>query len=444
MKIISLEEAQPGQVLAQEIKRCNSLLWLRQGTKLTEPLLRALKGLSIKFVIIEDGRSTEAEQKKILLVDDNMTNLTTGKDILKDQYKVYQAPSAEIMFDLMEHIVPDMILLDIEMPDMNGYEAIKRLKSEPLREAIPVIFLTSKTDEDSELEGLSLGAVDYITKPFSAPILLKRIENHLIIETQKNQLREFNILLEKMVIQKSAQVLGLQNAVLSTVADLVEFRDNVTGGHISRTQKFLQILVSKLVANKIYADEISGWDMDYLLPSAQLHDVGKLAISDLILNKSDRLTLEEWNVMKTHVTFGVDAITKIEENTNGHTFLRHAKRIIASHHEKWDGTGYPSGISGRDIPLEGRLMAIADVYDALVSTRPYKKPISTEMAQKIIEGGSGTHFDPVLVEVFSSVANQFSAAARDTLFAKKLLILPRLAETPTVSEKEKNYEKLQP
>jgi putative two-component system response regulator len=357
--------------------------------------------------------SEENERKKILLVDDNMTNLTAGKEMLKDQYKVYPVPSAEIMFDLLENIIPDLILLDIEMPEMNGYEAIQRLKSEPQWAEIPVIFLTSKTDEGSELEGLSLGAIDYVAKPFSAPLLLKRIENHLITEAQKKQLKKFNTGLEEMVQQKTAQVLNLQTAVLSTVADLVEFRDDVTGGHVSRTQKYLKLLLDKLIDEKIYPVEISGCDMNYLLPSAQLHDVGKIGISDLILNKPGKLTQDEFNIMKTHVTIGVDAIKKIEKNAEEHAFLRHARRIAGTHHERWDGTGYPSGLRGKDIPLEGRLMAIADVYDALVSTRPYKRPLTTEEARQIIEGGSGTHFDPVLVDVFSEVADEFAAVARD-------------------------------
>ncbi|GHU32611.1 two-component system response regulator [Spirochaetia bacterium] len=355
----------------------------------------------------------ENERKIVLLVDDNLTNLAIGKEMLKNQYRVYPVPSAKIMFDLLEDVIPDMILMDIEMPEMNGYEAIKRLKNQELWTEIPVIFLTAKTDEGSELEGLSLGAIDYVTKPFSAPLLLKRIENHLMIESQKKQLQEFNASLEEMVRQKTAQIFNLQNAVLSTVADLVEFRDDVTGGHISRTQKYLKILLDKLVEEGIYSEEISSWDMDYLLPSAQLHDVGKIGISDLILNKPAKLSVEEFEIMKTHTVIGVEAIKKIEQNANEHAFLRHARRIAGTHHEKWDGSGYPYGLHGQSIPLEGRLMAIADVYDALVSTRPYKKPFSIDEARKIIEEESGTHFDSILIDVFSRVADQFAEVARN-------------------------------
>jgi putative two-component system response regulator len=410
MKIIAITEAKGGQVVAQEIRRDDGILLAGAGTCISENLLRMLEEAKVETLVIEDG-----ERKRVLLVDDNMTNLTSGKEMLKDFYRVYPAPSADIMFDLLDNIIPDMILLDIEMPEMNGYEAIKRLKSIPHWTDIPVIFLTSKTDEGSELEGLSLGAIDYVTKPFSAPLLQKRIENHLFAETQKKQLKEFNTRLEEMVRQKTAQVFNLQTAVLSTVADLVEFRDDMTGGHIYRTQKYLEILLNQMIEENIYAEEIADWDMDYLLPSAQLHDVGKIAISDMILNKPGKLTAEEFDIMKTHAAIGVEAIKKIEQNAEEHAFLRHAKRIAGTHHERWDGEGYPAGVSGEDIPLEGRLMAIADVYDALVSARPYKKPFSTEEARQIIEGGSGKHFDPALVKVFTKVADQFAAVARDSI-----------------------------
>jgi len=354
------------------------------------------------------------ERKTILLVDDNMINLTAGKDILKTQYKTYPVPSAAIMFDLLENITPDMILLDVEMPEMDGYEAIKVLKNNPKWRGIPVIFLTAKTDEGSELEGLSLGAVDYVFKPFSAPLLLRRIENHLFSESQKLQLREINNNLENIVREKTTKIMALQNAVLNTVADLVEFRDDTTGGHINRTQRYMELLLNKLLEADIYKEEISRWNFDYLLPSAQLHDVGKIGISDLILNKPGKLTAEEFEIMKTHVKIGVEAINQIEEVTEGHEFLRHARLIAGGHHERWDGSGYPSGLAGMSIPLEGRLMAIVDVYDALVSVRPYKRPYSAPEARRIIEEGRGTHFDPLLVDVFSSAADQFDIIVRES------------------------------
>jgi putative two-component system response regulator len=348
------------------------------------------------------------ERNVILLVDDNATNLAAGKEMLKNDYKVYPVPSAEIMFDLLENVYPDMILLDIDMPGMNGYEAIKKLKANPAWNDIPVVFLTAMTDEGSELDGLSLGAIDYVSKPFSAPLLLKRIENHILSQARKQQLKELNENLEEMVRKKTRRVIQLQDAVLQTVADLVEFRDDVTGGHVCRTQAYMKLLVDQVLKEGLYKEETAAWDKDYLLLSAQLHDVGKIAISDLILNKPAKLTPEEFEIMKTHVEIGVRAIKKIEENTEEHAFLKHARLIAGAHHEKWDGTGYPAGLGGSDIPLEGRLMAIADVYDALISKRPYKRPMGTDEAKKIIEEGRGTHFDPALVDIFMKVSDDFA------------------------------------
>ncbi|MDR1206010.1 MAG: response regulator [Peptococcaceae bacterium] len=345
---------------------------------------------------------------KIILVDDNMANLSMGKNMLKMFYEVYPVPSAEKLFECLARFIPDLILLDIEMPVMDGYDTIKRLKEMEAFADIPVIFLTAKNDEGSELLGLNLGAVDYVSKPFSAPLLLKRIETHLLIAAQKKALKLNNDDLQATVLQKTRQVTGLQNAVLNIVAELVEFRDSITGGHVYRTQKYLQFLIEQLVREDVYTEEISGWDLDFVFSSAQLHDVGKIAISDAILNKPGKLTNEEFETMKTHVLIGVDAIERIEATTAQHEFLHHAKIIASTHHEKWDGSGYPWGLSGKSIPLEGRLMAVADVYDALISERPYKKAFTTDEAEFIMEEGRGVHFDPVLVDVFHSASGRFA------------------------------------
>ena len=361
-------------------------------------------------------------RKRIILVEDNQVNLIMGKNILKPFYEVFPASSAAKLFEILDHMLPDLILLDIEMPEVNGFEAIGRLKGDARFRNIPVIFLTARSDEDSELEGLNLGAVDYVTKPFSAPLLLKRIENTLLIVSQKNDLlenqaalKDYAENLESKVQIKTEEVVNLQNAVLTTVADLVEFRDRHTGGHITRTKLYLKALVDELIRQGGYKEEISTWDMEFFLPSAQLHDVGKIAITDLILNKPGKLTPEEFEIMKTHVTVGVDAIRRIMRNANEHAFLRHALSIAAAHHEKWDGTGYPMGLRGFGIPLEGRLMAIADVYDALISERPYKKALTSTESYNIIVNGAGTHFDAVLVDVFKSVHYEFENVASKIL-----------------------------
>ncbi len=349
----------------------------------------------------------DEERKSVMLVDDNVTNLTIGRNVLKDEYNVFTIPSGEKLFRTLEKIIPDLILLDIEMPGMNGYDVIKLLKQNIATKNIPVVFLTAKNDTGSELEGLSLGAVDYIAKPFSPPLLLKRIELHLLIESQKRELEDYNNNLKEMVREKTKTVVSLQNAVLQTVAELVECRDDITGGHIERTQYYLRILVNAMIQKKVYIDEIMKWNSDFFFQSAQLHDVGKIAIRDDILMKPGKLTEHEFNEMKKHTTFGGKVIQKIGRTATERDFLEHARIFAESHHEKWDGSGYPNGFKGQEIPLQGRLMAIADVYDALISERPYKKPLSHGDAVGIIIAGSGSHFDPKLVELFVLVSSSF-------------------------------------
>lgn len=361
------------------------------------------------------------ERKKIILVDDQIINLDIGTDTLSKEYEVFTALSGEELILLLKSVTPDIILLDVMMPEMDGYETLKIIKSNPETAHIPVIFLTTKNDEGSELEGLSLGAIDYISRPFSPPLLLKRIEIHLLIEEQKTLLEEQKKLLEKqkkeltnysdnleiMVRKKTKTVLELQETVLETVAELIECRDDITGRHIERTQKYLKILLDEITSRKLYAEETENWDKELLVMSALLHDVGKIAIKDDILLKPGRLTYEELELIKKHTTFGETVIERIQEKTTEHAYLNYAKTLAVSHHEKWDGSGYPHGLKGTDIPLQGRLMAIADVYDALVSERPYKRPISHEEAVKTIEEGRGTQFDPALVDLFVSVAKKF-------------------------------------
>jgi putative two-component system response regulator len=359
------------------------------------------------------------ERSKIFIVDDNMTNLDMGRNMLKANYEVYPAISAAKLFELLENVMADLILLAVDMPDMNGYEAIKRLKNDGRYSDIPVIFLSAKNDPDSELAGFNLGAVDYVTKPFSGPLLLKRIQKELLIVQQTNELLNnkaylegYNDQLTVEVIKKTEEIVALQNAVLTTVADLVEFRDKHTGGHIERTSLYLKALFDELVREDIYWEHISGWDKNTFLSSAQLHDVGKIGIPDHILNKPEKLSPEEFDIIKTHVLVGVDAVEKIMGHIQGNNaFLNHARAIVGTHHEKWDGSGYPMGLKGSNIPLEGRLMAIADVYDALVTERPYRIQLTAEEASNIIKEGAGVHFDPVLVDVFSKVEGEFANIA---------------------------------
>ena len=348
-----------------------------------------------------------AELKKIIVVDDNPENLTAIKNTLKDEYEVYPTDSASKMFDILEHITPDLILLDVEMPVMNGYETARKLKDDPKYCLIPIIFLTAKIDPKSEMEGLDIGALDYIHKPFVAPLLVRRIKTHLSLIEYQNLLEAHNRSVEEMLEIRMKEVLGLQISVLNIVADLVECRDELIGTHLSRVPLYLSLLIEKMVDEGVYADEVISFDMDFILPSSMLHDVGKLGVKESILNKPGKLTALEYEIVKRHVQIGVDAISRMEENTGNHGFFYHAKRFAESHHEKWDGTGYPNGLKGLEIPLEGRLLAIVDAYDSIVSVRPYKPAIDHSVAVEIIKKESGKHFDPKLVDIFCMISDQF-------------------------------------
>jgi len=338
--------------------------------------------------------------KTIFLVDDSDTNLATAEEALEKQYNVMTIPSAKKMFSLLEKITPDLIMLDIEMPEIDGFESIKLLKNNYSYADIPVVFLTSRNDAAVEAHGFELGAIDFITKPFSAPVLLNRVKVHLDID--------------EIIHERTAHLRQIQNAIIYVLADMVENRDKVTGGHIERTTIYVKMLLEAMLEQKVYLEEICDWDFDAVSSSARLHDVGKIAISDSILNKPGKLTTEEFETMKTHVLEGEKTIDKIINLTGEEEFLNNAKLFAGYHHEHWDGSGYPRGVKETDIPLQGRLMAISDVYDALVSDRPYKKAFSDEEASNILKEESGKHFDPCLVDVFYSIKDKFKAVREES------------------------------
>lgn len=344
--------------------------------------------------------------KTIFVVDDNDTNLSMAKEALKDSYRVMTLPSAAKMFAMMEKVTPHLILLDIEMPEMDGFEALSRLKAGDKAE-IPVIFLTSMTDAAVEARGFQLGVIDFITKPFSTPVLINRIKTHLDID---ELIRERT----KQLVEQTLQIQNLQYGTVHVLADLVENRDKGTGGHIERTSTYLRILMDAVIERGVYADEVNKLDKDMgmLLSSARLHDVGKIAISDTILNKPGKLTDEEFTIMKTHCREGEHIIDQIIMRTENVEFLQNARLFANSHHERWDGNGYPNGRAGLEIPIQGRVMAIVDVYDALVSERPYKKAFTPDEAVSIIMDGAGKQFDPVIADVFFGVREQFEAVER--------------------------------
>ena len=362
------------------------------------------------------------KRKTIVWVDDNKTSLMMGHALLAGTYSVFTINSGANLLSLLEAHTPDLILLDIAMPEMNGFDVIKILKNQESTKNIPVIFLTASIDEEKEIAGLSLGAVDYITKPFSPPRLLKRIETHLLVDSQKRELEAqqkeliaFNARLQRLAIQKTEAIVELQEAIVSVFAELIECRDDSTGGHVGRMQRYLQEFFVALLDHDFYKEEVSAWNIALILQSAHLHDVGKIGIRDNILLKPGKLTEEEFKIIKTHVEFGETVIDKIMKKTSEKEFLAQARIMITSHHEKWDGSGYPRGLKGNEIPLQGRLMAIVDVYDALTSERPYKEAYPHQEAIKIIADGSGTHFDPNLVDVFLSISDRMVEIASNAV-----------------------------
>jgi len=330
----------------------------------------------------------------IFVVDDSDVNLVQAKRALEGLYRVRTMSSAARMFEIITKVTPDLILLDIQMPEMDGFAAINQLKSNKQTANIPVMFLTASTDDTIEAEGLEYGAVDFVTKPFSPAVLLNRISHHLNID--------------EMLKKRTEHLERLQDSILDVVADMLSQRDKITGVHIRRTSQYIKILMEAMVAQNVYAKEMAEWDLETVISSARLHDVGKVAVSDSILNKPDRLTDAEFNEIKKHTVVGEEILDKIIAKSGEESFLRHAKFFAGYHHERWDGSGYPRGLRGLDIPLEARIMAVADVYDALVSERPYKIPFTHEEAGKIINTEAGKHFDPTIVAVFQSVADIFT------------------------------------
>ena len=353
------------------------------------------------------------EKKVILVVDDTSLNLALVSNLLKDKYKVKVALDGQQALEIAAAAPPDLILLDIMMPGMDGYETCRRLKADEQLKNIPVIFLTAKNQVEDEEKGLELGAVDYITKPISPPILIARVKNHLHLKLARDLLQNRNAYMEAEVARRLEEISLIQDVSILALASLAETRDNETGAHIRRTQKYVKELAEQLRFHERYSDFLTPENIPMLVKSAPLHDIGKVGIPDHILLKPDRLTEEEFAVMKTHPILGRDALVRAEILMDKpETFLRIAKEIVYAHHEKWDGSGYPEGLAGEDIPIAARLMALADVYDALISKRVYKEAMPHAEAVEIIRAGSGKHFDPAVVEVFLRLEARFTTIAQ--------------------------------
>lgn len=348
----------------------------------------------------------------ILVVDDTPDNISLLSGLLKEQYKVKVATNGEKALQVAKAAPPDLILLDIMMPVMDGYETCRRLKEDEKLRDVPVIFLTAKEEVEEENLGFDLGAVDYITKPISSPILLSRVKTHLTLKQSKDFLSDKNEFLEAEISRRIKEISLIQEVSVMAMAALAEMRDSETGNHIQRTKLYVEELAIQLSRTEKYAEVLNPELISLIVTSAPLHDIGKVGIPDHILLKPGALTHEEFEVMKTHTTLGREAILRAERVMDKpETFLRFAKEIVYYHHEKWNGTGYPERIAGEQIPLSARLMAVADVYDALTSKRVYKDAMPHEQAVDIIVGDAGVHFDPDIVQVFVKNKHKFKEIA---------------------------------
>jgi len=349
----------------------------------------------------------------ILVVDDSPENLSLMSGLLKDQYRVKVANNGEKALTIIDTgPLPDIILLDIVMPGLNGYDVCRQLKSEARSRDVPVIFLTSMNDTEDEKKGFELGAVDYITKPISPIKLMVRVRNQLALKASADFIKDKNLYLEQEVARRTREVQAIQDVTIMTIASLAETRDNETGKHIRRTQIYVKLLAEHLKSNPRFCDYLTEYNIQLLYKSAPLHDIGKVGIPDRILLKPGRLEPDEFEIMKTHTTIGRDAIQHAENQLGlSVDFLHCAKEIAYSHQEKWDGSGYPQGLSGEDIPIAARLMALADVYDSLISHRVYRPGMSHDETLEIIRHGKGNHFDPDLVDAFLELADEFRQTA---------------------------------
>jgi putative two-component system response regulator len=349
----------------------------------------------------------------ILIVDDSPDNIALLSSLLKDAYRVKVAVSGQKALELASgNGPPDLILLDIVMPGMDGYEVCERLKAAPATAGIPVIFLTAKTEVDDERRGLELGAVDYIAKPPSPAIVLARVETQLRLKEAQDFLADKNAFLEAEVTRRTREIGIIQDVTMVALGSLAETRDNETGNHIRRTQHYIKLLAELMSGHPRFMAQLEGPVIELLYKSAPLHDIGKVGIPDRILKKPGKLDPEEFEIMKTHTTIGRDSIIAAERCLESpDSFLAFAREIAWSHHEKWNGTGYPRGLSGDDIPMAGRLMAIPDVYDALISARVYKPSFPHAVAVEIITTGSGVQFDPDIAAAFAANADRFKKIA---------------------------------
>jgi putative two-component system response regulator len=338
----------------------------------------------------------------LLIVDDNPANLSVLGELLKADYRVLAAASGERALALAARTPPpDLVLLDVMMPGMDGHQVLAALRANAATRHIPVIFVTALDRAEEEEAGLVEGAVDYITKPLRPAVVAARVRTQLELKRARDLLADQNRALEAEIARRMSENLLVQDLSIHALARLAETRDPETGNHIIRTQEYVRHLARALAPQPRFSAELGEHDIDLLAKSAPLHDIGKVGIPDHVLLKPGKLDAAEWDIMRTHARLGAEAIERAEADAaRPIEFLRVAKQIARHHHEQWDGSGYPDGLAGDAIPLPARLMALADVFDALISRRVYKEPMGFEQAREIIAAGRGRQFDPDLVDAF--------------------------------------------
>ena len=349
----------------------------------------------------------------ILLVDDEPAILSSMNEVLSSCYKVRAANTGSHALKIADtEPRPDLILLDVQMSELNGYSVLSKLKENASTSDIPVIFVTAMEAAEDEEKGLELGAVDYIVKPINPAILLARVKTHLLLKQARDFLNDKNAFLEAEVSRRMEENQTIQNVSICALASLAETRDSETGDHILRTQAYIEILARHLQNHPRFCNTITPRFIQLLTKSAPLHDIGKVGIPDRILLKPGKLTGEEWKFMKTHAKIGAHAIERAEKGVNQPVeFLTIAKEIANWHHERWDGRGYPDGLVGNAIPISARLMALADVFDALISRRVYKPPMPIDKACEIITNQRNHQFDPDVVDAFLANFDEFAQIA---------------------------------
>ncbi|QGM47465.1 HD-GYP domain-containing protein [Methylocystis heyeri] len=370
----------------------------------------------------------------ILAIDDSPQYLNMLRAVLSPRYRVLLGLGGEEGLRLAQGAEkPDLVLLDVNMPGENGYEVLAKLRESGCGE-IPIIFLTGQDRPEDEERGLEAGAADYVSKPISSAILLARVRNQLEMKRVRDWLKSQNAVLEEEVSRRMAENDLTQKAAIRALAHLAEMRDSDTGDHVLRTQRYIELLADLLRDHPRFSQTLTQRYIDLLVRSAPLHDIGKVGVPDHILRKPGKLTDEEWEIMKTHAKLGSDAIESAERDLDRPVeFLALAKEIAHWHHERWDGEGYPDGLAGEAIPLSARMMAVADVFDALAAERVYKERMPLEQARRIIAEGRGSHFDPDIVDVFLAQFDSFMEIAMrcdDQLIETRPGALRRLNELP--------------